>query len=166
MKCKILISLIFFSFILSNETLVHISSTYFDGTPKQIIIYEYSTLYSNSPLKIVDTLNFDKDGNLIYDFNNYFNSTWDSDMIGTIQIENNQFKVLDSASCLGCYSYMDNWKIVTKDNLFYVNLNGSIFLDKDLSEDKSAYNFQIQIQSIDNFTLKLGSFEYNFNRSK
>ena len=166
MKYKILISAIFFTFILSNETLVHISSTYFDGTPKQIIIYEYSTLYSNNPLRIVDTLNFDKDGNLIYDFNSYFNSNWNSDMIGTVQIENNQFKVLDSASCLGCYSYMDDWKIATKDNQFYVNLNGSVFLDKDLNEDESTYNFQIHIQSIDSFTLKLGSFEYNFIRSK
>lgn len=163
---KIFISVILFSFILSDETLVHISSTYFDGTPKQIIIYEYSTLYSNSPLKIVDTLNFDKKGNLVYDFNSYFNSSWESDVIGTIRIENNQFKVLDLASCLGCYSYIDNWKITTKDNQFFVSLNGSIFLDKDLSQDESTYNFQIHILSKEKFTLNLGSFEYNFIRAK
>ena len=107
-----------------------------------------------------------KDGNLIYDFDGYFNNNWYCDRIGSIQIVNNKFKVLDSASCLGCYSYMDNWNIVIKDNQFYVNLNGSIFLDKDLSDDESKYNFQIQIQSIDNFILRLGSFEYNFIRSK
>ena len=115
---------------------------------------------------IVDTLNFDKNGNLIYDFDGYFNSNWNCDKIGNIQIENNKFKVLDSASCLGCYSYMDNWNIVTRDNQFYVNLNGSIFLDKDLDEDKSKYNFQIQIQSVDSFMLRLATFEYNFVRSK
>ena len=166
MKYKILISAILLSTLLSNETVVHVNSTYFDGTPKQIIIYEYSTLYSNNPLKVIDTLNFDKNGNLIYDFDSYFNSNWNCDKIGNIQIENNKFKVLDSASCLGCYSYMDNWNIVTRDNQFYVNLNGSIFLDKDLDEDESKYNFQIQIQSVDSFTLRLGTFEYNFVRSK
>ena len=71
----IIISLVI-GFIFPKETIVHINSTYFDGTPKQIIIYEYSTLYTNNPLKVIDTLNFDKEGNFVYDFDGYFNDNW------------------------------------------------------------------------------------------
>ena len=61
---------------------------------------------------------------------------------------------------------MDNWNIITKNNEFFVNLNSSIFIDKELSDESSKYNFQIRIKSIDSFMLKLGTFEYNFTRSK
>ena len=166
MMRRIFTIMVFVSMIFPNETIIHINSTYFDGTPKQILIYEYSTLYSNNPLKLIDTLNFDKDGKLIYDFDGYFNSNWYCDRIGNVQIANNKFKVLDSASCLGCYSYMDNWNIITKNNDFFVNLNSSIFIDKELSDESSKYNFQIRIKSTDSFMLKLGTFEYNFTRSR
>ena len=162
MKHTILIIAICTTSLFTQEDIIHIKSTYYDGTPKQIIIYKYSNLYSNNPLELIDTLNYDKKGNLIYNFNEYFNNTWYCDRIGYIQIVNNKFKVLDSASCLGCYSYMDNWNIVNTDKQLYVNLNGSIFLDEDLNQEESKYNFKIEIQSIDNFIMKLGTFEYIF----
>ena len=164
MNYKMIIIALLLSLVFSKETVVHINSTYFDGTPKQIIIYEYSTLYTNSPLKVVDTLNFDKDGNLIYDFDAYFNDNWACSEIGNIQIINNKFKILDSASCLDCYSYMDNWNIVFTNNQIYVNLDSSIFLSNEIELDSSRYNFGVEITSIDSFILKLGSFEYNFKR--
>tara|TARA_Y100001935_G_C17177028_1_gene443136 strand:- start:59 stop:556 length:498 start_codon:yes stop_codon:yes gene_type:complete len=165
MKFLFIILFIFISFLFSQNTIVHINSTYFDGTPKEIIIYEYSNLYKNKPLKILDTLIFDKDGNLLYDYNNYFNDNWFCDKIGSVQIINNKFRVLDNSSCIGCYSYMDNWEIITTKNELYVNLNSSIFLDKESQDQNSNYNFSIVIKSINNFILKLGSFEYNFIRS-
>jgi len=162
---KIIVSLfIFFAFIFPKETIVHINSTYFDGTPKQIIIYEYSTLYTNTPLKVIDTLNFDKNGNIMYDFDGYFNDNWFCDEIGDIQIINNRFKVLDSASCLDCYSYIDNWNIISSDNQIYVNMDSSIFLNDKIDLDDSKYNFLIKIISVDNFILQLASFEYSFER--
>jgi len=164
MNYKYIIIALFLSFIFTKETVVHINSTYFDGTPKQIIIYEYSTLYTNNPLKVIDTLNFDKDGNLMYDFDTYFNDNWTCTEIGNIQIINNKFKILDSASCLDCYSYMDNWNIVFTNNQIYVNLDSSIFLSNEIELDSSRYNFGLEITSIDSFILKLGSFEYNFKR--
>ena len=164
MNYKNIIITLLVSFVFSKETVVHINSTYFDGTPKQIIIYEYSTLYTNNPLKVIDTLNFDKDGNLMYDFDTYFNDNWNCTEIGNIQIINNKFKILDSASCLDCYSYMDNWNIVFTNNQIYVNLDSSIFLSNEIELDSSRYNFGVEITSIDSFILKLGSFEYNFKR--
>ena len=164
MNYKNIIITLLVSFVFSKETVVHINSTYFDGTPKQIIIYEYSTLYTNNPLKVIDTLNFDKDGNLMYDFDTYFNDNWTCTEIGNIQIINNKFKILDSASCLDCYSYMDNWNIVFRNNQIYVNLDSSIFLSNEIELDSSRYNFGVEITSIDSFILKLGSFEYNFKR--
>jgi len=164
MNYKYIIIALFLSFVFTKETVVHINSTYFDGTPKQIIIYEYSTLYTNNPLKVIDTLNFDKDGNLMYDFDTYFNDNWTCTEIGNIQIINNKFKILDSASCLDCYSYMDNWNIVFTNNQIYVNLDSSIFLSNEIELDSSRYNFGLEITSIDSFILKLGSFEYNFKR--
>ncbi len=165
MKFIFTILYIFISFLFSQNTIVHINSTYFDGTPKEIIIYEYSNLYKNKPLKILDTLSFDKDGNLLYDYNNYFNDNWFCDKIGSVQIINNKFRVLDNSSCIGCYAYMDNWEIITTNNELYVNLNSSIFLDKESQDQNSNYNFSIEIKSLNNFILKLGSFEYNFIRS-
>lgn len=164
MNYKYIIIALFLSFVFTKETVVHINSTYFDGTPKQIIIYEYSTLYTNNPLKVIDTLNFDKDGNLMYDFDTYFNDNWTCTEIGNIQIINNKFKILDSASCLDCYSYMDNWNIVFTNNQIYVNLDSSIFLSNEIELDSLRYNFGVEITSIDSFILKLGSFEYNFKR--
>ena len=164
MNHKNIIISLFIAFIFPKETIVHINSTYFDGTPKQIIIYEYSTLYINNPLKVIDTLNFDKDGNLMYDFDGYFNDNWFCSEIGEIQIINNKFKILDAASCLDCYSYIDNWNIVFSDNQIYVNLDSSIFLNDKINLDDSKYNFLINIISVDNFILQLGSFEYNFVR--
>ena len=84
--------------------------------------------------------------------------------IGNIQIINNRFKILDSSSCLDCYSYIDNWNIVFSDNQIYVNLDSSIFLNDKINLDDSKYNFLINIISVDNFILHLGSFEYNFVR--
>ena len=165
MKFIFIILYIFISSLFPQNTIVHINSTYFDGTPKEIIIYEYSNLYKNKPLKILDTLSFDKDGNLLYDYNNYFNDNWFCDRIGSVQITNNKFRVLDNSSCIGCYSYMDNWEIITTKNELYVNLNSSIFLDKESQHQNSNYNFSIEIKSLNNFILKLGSFEYNFIRS-
>tara|TARA_B100001989_G_scaffold251911_2_gene232348 strand:- start:1216 stop:1713 length:498 start_codon:yes stop_codon:yes gene_type:complete len=165
MKFIFTILYIFISFLFSQNTIVHINSTYFDGTPKEIIIYEYSNLYKNKPLKILDTLSFDKYGNLLYDYNNYFNDNWFCDKIGSVQIINNKFRVLDNSSCIGCYAYMDNWEIITTNNELYVNLNSSIFLDKESQDQNSNYNFSIEIKSLNNFILKLGSFEYNFIRS-
>jgi len=164
MNYKYIIITLFITFIFSKETIVHINSTYFDGTPKQIIIYEYSTLYTNNPLKVIDTLNFDKNGNLMYDFNDYFNDNWICKEIGNIQIINNKFKILDSASCLDCYSYIDNWNILFADNQIYINLDSSIFLNDKIELDDSRYNFVVEILSINDFILKLGSFEYNFER--
>jgi len=164
MTYKTIITVLLITFVFSKETIVHINSTYFDGTPKQIIIYEYSTLYTNSPLKVIDTLNFDKNGNLMYDFDTYFNDNWLCKEIGNIQIINNEFRILDSASCLDCYSYMDNWNIVFKNNQIYINLDSSIFLNNKVKLDDSRYNFVAEIISINSFTLKLGSFEYNFER--
>ena len=60
---------------------------------------------------------------------------------------------------------MDNWEIITTKNDLYVNLNSSIFLDKESQDQNSNYNFSIEIKSLNNFILKLGSFEYNFIRS-
>ena len=165
MKFIFIILYIFISSLFPQNTIVHINSTYFDGTPKEIIIYEYSNLYKNKPLKILDTLSFDKDGNLLYDYNNYFNDNRFCDRIGSVQITNNKFRVLDNSSCIGCYSYMDNWEIITTKNDLYVNLNSSIFLDKESQHQNSNYNFSIEIKSLNNFILKLGSFEYNFIRS-
>ena len=165
MKFIFIILYIFISSLFPQNTIVHINSTYFDGTPKEIIIYEYSNLYKNKPLKILDTLRFDKDGNLLYDYNNYFNDNWFCDRIGSVQIINNKFRVLDNSSCIGCYSYMDNWEIITTKNELYVNLNSSIFLDKESQHQNSNYNFSIEIKSLNNFILKLGSFEYNFIRT-
>ncbi len=165
MKFRFLIIYILANILFAENTIVHIKSTYFDGTPKEIIIYEYSNLYQNKPLQILDTLSFDKDGNLLYDYKSYFNDNWFCQKIGNIQIVNNKFRVLDSSSCLGCYSYMDNWEIITSDNKLYVNLNSSIFLDSESKDKNSIYNFSIEIKSLNNFVLKLGSFEYSFIRS-
>jgi len=165
MKSIFIILYIFINILFSQNTIIHIKSTYFDGTPKEIIIYEYSNLYKNRPLKILDTLSFDKDGNLLYDYNGYFNDSWFCDKIGSVQITNNKFRVLDNSSCIGCYSYMDNWEIITIENELYVNLNSSIFLDNENKDQNSNYNFSIEIKSLNNFILRLGSFEYSFIRS-
>ena len=165
MKSIFTILCTFINFLFSQNTIIHVKSTYFDGTPKEIIIYEYSNLYKNKPLKILDTLSFDKDGNLLYDYNGYFNDNWFCDKIGSIQITNNKFRVLDNSSCIGCYSYMDNWEIVTIDNELYVNLNSSIFLENESQDQNSNYNFSIEIKSINDFILRLGTFEYSFTRS-
>ena len=165
MKFIFIILCALINILFSQSTIVHIMSTYFDGTPKEIILYEYSSLYKNKPLKIIDTLSFDKDGNLLYDYNSYFNDSWLCDKIGNVQITNNKFRVLDNSSCIGCYSYMDNWKIITTKNELYVNLNSSIFLDNESQDQNLNYNFSIEIKSLNNFILKLGSFEYSFIRS-
>ena len=89
MKFIFIILYTFINILFSQNTIVHIKSTYFDGTPKEIILYEYSNLYKNNPFKILDTLNFDKNGNLLYDYNSYFNDSWFCDKIGNIQISNN-----------------------------------------------------------------------------
>ncbi len=165
MKIIFIILYTFINILFSQNTIVHIKSTYFDGTPKEIIIYEYSNLYKNKSLKILDTLSFDKNGNLLYDYNSYFNDSWFCDKIGSVQIANNKLRVLDNSSCIGCYSYMNNWEIITTKNELYVNLNSSIFLDKESQDQNSNYNFSIEIKSFNNFILKLGSFEYSFIRS-
>ena len=60
---------------------------------------------------------------------------------------------------------MDNWEIITTKNELYVNLNSSIFLDNENQDQNLNYNFSIEIKSLNNFILKLGSFEYSFIRS-
>tara|TARA_Y100001970_G_scaffold167327_1_gene204788 strand:+ start:3612 stop:4121 length:510 start_codon:yes stop_codon:yes gene_type:complete len=100
--------LVFTCLLFSNNRIVHINSTYYDGTPKEIIIYEYSSLYTNNPLKIIDKLNFDKKGNIIFDFDNYFNSKWkilvNDEYSHTVEIFNDEFRFLKpSENCLDCY---------------------------------------------------------------
>ena len=56
---RFLIILFFLCLIFPDNRIIHVNSTYYDGTPKEIIIYEYSSLYTNNPLKIVDKLNFE-----------------------------------------------------------------------------------------------------------
>ena len=119
---------------------------------------------TTSPNPRVGAVIIDKNGNLMYDFDGYFNDNWFCSEIGDIQIINNRFKILDAASCLDCYSYIDNWNIVFFDNQIYVNLDSSIFLNDKINLDDSKYNFLINIISVDNFILQLGSFEYNFVR--
>ena len=60
---------------------------------------------------------------------------------------------------------MDNWEIVTIENELYVNLNSSIFLENESQNQNSNYNFSIEIKSINDFILRLGTFEYSFTRS-
>ena len=57
--------------------------------------------------------------------------------VGSIAVQakvkpSNRFKILDSASCLDCYSYIDNWNIVFTNNQIYVNLDSSIFLSDEI----------------------------------
>ena len=61
---RFLIIPFFLCLIFPDNRIIHVNSTYYDGTPKEIIIYEYSSLYTNNPLKIIDKLNFDKNGNI------------------------------------------------------------------------------------------------------
>ena len=98
----------FLCLIFSDNRIIHVNSTYYDGTPKEIIIYEYSTLYTNNPLKIIDKLNFDKNGNIIFDFDNYFNGRWkilvNDKYLHTVEIFNDEFRFLKpSENCLDCY---------------------------------------------------------------
>lgn len=104
----LIIILLSISSLLSNNRIIHINSTYYDGTPKEIIIYEYSTLYTNNPLKIIDKLNFDRKGNIIFDYDNYFNGRWkilvNNEYSHTVEIFNNEFRFLKpSENCLDCY---------------------------------------------------------------
>ena len=105
---KLLITLFFISSIFANNRIVHVNSTYYDGTPKEIIIYEYSSLYTDNPLKIIDKLHFDRNGNILFDFDNYFNGAWEVIVGGeyshTVEIYNNEFRFLKpSENCLDCY---------------------------------------------------------------
>ena len=59
---------------------------------------------------------------------------------------------------------MDNWNIISTNNQIYVNLDSSVFLSNKIELDSSRYNFAIEITSADSFILKLGTFEYNFER--
>tara|TARA_Y100000994_G_scaffold78807_1_gene65025 strand:- start:1 stop:510 length:510 start_codon:yes stop_codon:yes gene_type:complete len=103
-----IIIVLFISLLFSNNRIIHINSTYYDGTPKEIIIYEYSSLYKNNPLKIIDKLNFDRKGNIIFDFDSYFNGRWkiltNNEYSHTVEIFNNEFRFLKpSENCLDCY---------------------------------------------------------------
>ena len=105
---RFLAILFFISLLLSNNRIVHVNSTYYDGTPKEIIIYEYSTLYTNNPLKIIDKLHFSRNGNIIFDFDNYFNGKWkiliNDEYAHTAEIFNDEFRFLKpSENCLDCY---------------------------------------------------------------
>ena len=105
---RFLIIPFFLSLIFPDNRIVHVNSTYYDGTPKEIIIYEYSSLYTNNPLKIIDKLNFDNNGNIIFDFDNYFNGRWkilvNDEYSHTIEIFNDEFRFLKpSENCLDCY---------------------------------------------------------------
>jgi len=99
---------LFLSLIFSTNRIVHVNSTYYDGTPKEIIIYEYSSLFTDNPLKIIDKLQFDRNGKLLFNFDNYFNATWKIYIGGeyshTVSIHNNEFRFLKpSENCLDCY---------------------------------------------------------------
>ena len=105
---RFLIIPFFLCLIFPDNRIIHVNSTYYDGTPKEIIIYEYSNLYTNNPLKIIDKLNFDKNGNIIFDFNNYFNARWkilvNDEYSHTVEIFNDEFRFLKpSENCLDCY---------------------------------------------------------------
>ena len=121
---RLLIILFLVSLIFSEDRIIHVNSTYYDGTPKEIIIYEYSSLYTNNPLKIIDKLNFDKNGNIIFDFDNYFNGRWkilvNNQYSHTVEIFNDEFRFLKpSENCLDCY-LPSIWNISFSDSAIMV----------------------------------------------
>ena len=112
------------SLIFSDNRIIHVNSTYYDGTPKEVIIYEYSSLYKNNPLKIIDKLNFDKNGNIVFDFDNYFNGGWkilvNNQYSHTVEIFNDEFRFLKpSENCLDCY-LPSIWNVSFSDSTIMV----------------------------------------------
>ena len=128
---KQLILLLYITLCFSQNTIVDISRTYYDGTPMEVIIYEYSYLYTDKPFKIIDKLHFDKNGNIIFDYDNYFNGYWkvtyelehETSNTHQIQIDNTQIKYLKpSESCLDChYVYRWNMLFLEKDLIIETN---------------------------------------------
>jgi len=63
---KILIGFVF-SIILCQGELIHISKIHYDGTPREVIIYQRvnDDLKSNNPFTFIETLKYDSKGNYI-----------------------------------------------------------------------------------------------------
>ena len=121
---RLLIISFLISLIFADNRIIHVNSTYYDGTPKEIIIYEYSNLYTNNPLKIIDKLNFDRSGNIIFDFDNYFNGIWkilvNDEYSHTVEIFNDEFRFLKpTENCLDCY-LPSTWNLSFNDSAIMV----------------------------------------------
>ena len=153
------------SLCLGSNRIVHINSTYYDGTPKQIIIYEYSSLYKNNPLNVIDVINFDKNGNILFEFDNYFNSRWelfvDDSTSFAVEIYNNEFRFLKpSQNCLDCY-LSSKWDLTILDD------NISVLAQSDITKfdpSKSYMLYNIEIVTKNEFLLKSPSKSYKFIR--
>ena len=127
---RLLIISFLISLIFSDNRIIHVNSTYYDGTPKEIIIYEYSTLYTNNPLKIIDKLHFDKKGNIIFDYDNYFNGKWkilvNDEYSHTVEIFNDEFRFLKpSENCLDCY-LPTIWKVSFNNSAIMVEAQSNL----------------------------------------
>ena len=162
---RIYILTIIISLGFSVNRISHVNSTYYDGTPKQVIIYEYTSLYKNNPLTIVDILNFDKNGNILFDFDNYFNSRWDISVTDssslTVEIFDDEFRFLKpSENCLDCY-LTSKWDINRADDSI------SVLTQSDISEfdpKKDYILYTIEIITKNEFLLKGPSKSYKFTR--
>ena len=161
---QLLIVLFSTALIFSENRIVHINSTYYDGTPKEIIIYEYSSLYKNNPLKIIDKLNFDKSGNIIFDFDNYFNGRWqilvNNEYSHTVEIFNDEFRFLKpSENCLDCY-LPSIWNISFSDS----NITVEAQLDLTVYDPyKTTIIYKIEIITPNEFKISNGeSIETKF----
>ena len=173
-KIKYLIIFSLFALPYSQNIVVHINSTYYNGTPKEVIIYEYSNLYMDNPYKIIDKLNFDRKGNIIFDYENYFNGQWEvkSPHYQRVDIIKNQIKYLKpSDSCLECH-YASLWNL-----LFLVHkliIETDIILNfigvaepKSMNYNDNSMRYYVEIFSPNHFVIiDYEKNKYHFNKIK
>ena len=149
--------LLYITLCFPQNTIVDIFSTYYDGTPKEVIIYEYSYLYTDNPFKIIEKLSFDRNGNIIFDYDNYFNGNWriayeieyKSSNTHQIQIDNNQIKYLKpSESCLDCH-YAYSWNMIFLDKNLFIETNDIL----NISSNENIIRYNMEILSSTQFVI-------------
>ena len=143
--------------LISENTLVHINSTYFDGQPKEVIIYEYEDIYKDNSIKIIDKLHFDRQGKLIFNYSEYFSGRWETNNSTLVTFSDNKINFLEQIDgCLDCIRNSNLWSISFVGNQLMVEtmldnrITGEDF--KDTYQNK-LYKFKVTIISPTEFQL-------------
>ena len=158
MKIKYISFLFIIAFALSDNTLIHINSTYFDGKPKEVIIYGYDDIYKDNSIKIIDKLHFDRKGKLIFNYSEYFSGQWKSNNLTYIKFSDNQVNFIDRIDgCSNCYSSSSNWNIsFIGDQLIVDTKIDPQMITKDNESEEylmNSHKFKVKIISPDRFEL-------------